>query len=92
MLLAKCFDGIIIHNKEMILVKKLLFVALILLCVVPAVALTPSYMAVRGDRPLWDVASRGYHTMNRLIRPARNIARRRNIRLTRRELHSRIDP
>jgi hypothetical protein len=42
-ILARCFDEIIIHNKEMIIVKKLLFVALILLCVVPAVAAALTY-------------------------------------------------
>jgi hypothetical protein len=34
---------IIIHNKEMITVKKLLFIALILLCVIPSVAAAPTY-------------------------------------------------
>ena len=43
MFLAKCFDGIIINNKEMILVKKLLLVVLVALCVVPAVAAAPTY-------------------------------------------------
>jgi hypothetical protein len=61
MFLAKCFDGIIIHNKEMITVKKLLFVVLIALWVVPAVALISPYtlnpMAVRGDRVGTDGAS-----------------------------------
>jgi len=43
---AGCFDEIIIHSKEMIIVKKLLFVVLVALCVVPAVAMTPSYTLV----------------------------------------------
>ena len=43
MFLAKCFDGIIINNKEMILVKKLLLVVLVALCVVPAAAAAPTY-------------------------------------------------
>jgi hypothetical protein len=42
-ILARCFDGIIIHDKGMIIVKKLLFVVLIALWMVPAVAMTPSY-------------------------------------------------
>jgi hypothetical protein len=39
---ARCFDGIIIHNKEIIIVKKLLFVVLIALWMVPAVATAPT--------------------------------------------------
>jgi len=39
---AGCFDGIIIHNKEIIIVKKLLFVVLIALWMVPAVATAPT--------------------------------------------------
>jgi hypothetical protein len=41
--LARCFDGIIIHNKELIIVKKLLFGALIVLWIVPAVVAIPTY-------------------------------------------------
>jgi hypothetical protein len=40
---ARWLGGIIIHNKEMTIVKKLLFVALIALWMVPAIAAIPTY-------------------------------------------------